>query len=332
MTPPPLLDVRALRVSVNGRDGARLPILADISFTLGKGETLGIVGESGSGKSMLALALIGLLPGGAEADGEALLEGTDLLRASERELCALRGRRIGMIFQEPMTALNPSMRVGDQIAEGLVRGRGLSRREARARALALLDRVRIPDAARRLDAFPHEMSGGQRQRVGIAIALALEPALLIADEPTTALDVTVQAEILDILAELVRESAMAMIFVSHDLGVVARATERVLVLYAGARLEEGRTREVLEAPRNPYTRGLLAAMPRRPSPGAGGAGRLATIPGTVPGFSALPPGCRFAPRCAFRLPPCEAREPAWEALGEGRGLRCIRGGAAGDLP
>ena len=317
----PLLAVADLAVAVPRPGGGLLPILSDVAFALAPGETLGIVGESGSGKSLLALALIGLLPGPARASGSIRFAGAELVGAPEADLCALRGRRIGMVFQEPSTALNPAMRVGDQIAEGPVRALGLGRAEGRRRALALLDRVRIPEAARRIEAFPHELSGGQRQRVGIALALALGPALLIADEPTTALDVTMQAEILDLLADLVRQDGMALILVSHDLGVVARATARTLVLYAGTRFEAGPTAAVLGAPANPYTAALLAAMPRRRRAGDA---RLATIPGTVPDFAGLPPGCRFAPRCGVRIAACDAAEPGWRALGAGRGARCIR--------
>jgi peptide/nickel transport system ATP-binding protein len=334
----PLLDVEDLAISVaGGRHGPheRLPILTDIGFTLSPGETLGIVGESGSGKSLLALALMGLLPDAARATGRIGFDGRDLLAMDERELCTLRGRRIGMIFQEPLTALNPSLAVGDQIAEGLVVHAGLSQRAARTRAVDLLDRVRMPQAARLAQAFPHELSGGQRQRVGIAIALALKPALLIADEPTTALDVTVQADVLDILDDLVRDEGMALILVSHDLGVIARMCARTIVLYAGRRMEEGPTRDVLTQPANPYTRGLLQALPRRmpdretePSPVTRRA-RLQTIPGMVPGFDALPPGCCFSDRCAERLPACQAGEPAWTTIRPGRGVRCLR--ASGEV-
>ncbi|KTR03419.1 peptide ABC transporter ATP-binding protein [Aureimonas ureilytica] len=318
----PLLAVESLAIDMARPGQTPLRIVNDLSFELERGQTLGIVGESGSGKSMLSLALIGLLPGNAITTGSVRLDGQELLGLDDRALCAVRGRRIGMIFQEPMTALNPGMRVGDQIAEGLVRTRGLSRTEARPRVLELLERVRIPDARRRIDAYPHEMSGGQRQRIGIAIALALEPSILLADEPTTALDVTVQAEILDIVAELVRESGMGLILVSHDLGVIARATERMLVLYAGTRLEDGATAELLRRPANPYTSGLLKAMPRRMAPGE----RLFTIPGGVPPLTDLPPGCRFAPRCEARIDACEAGEPRWRNLSERHGVRCIRAG------
>ena len=316
----PLLAVERLAIDMARPGQTPLRIVNDLSFELERGQTLGIVGESGSGKSMLSLALIGLLPGDAITSGSVRLDGQELLGLDDRALCAVRGRRIGMIFQEPMTALNPGMRVGDQIAEGLVRTKGLSRTDARPRVLELLERVRIPDARRRIDAYPHEMSGGQRQRIGIAIALALEPSILLADEPTTALDVTVQAEILDIVAELVRDSGMALILVSHDLGVIARATERMLVLYAGTRLEDGATAELLRQPANPYTAGLLKAMPRRLGPGE----RLFTIPGGVPPLTDLPPGCRFAPRCEARIDACEAGEPRWRNLSERHGVRCIR--------
>ena len=323
----PLLQVRGLSVSLARSAAAEMAVLNDISFVLEKGQTLGIVGESGSGKSLLALAIIGLLPPLMRIRGRIDLDGLDLLSLDEDELCRVRGRRVGMIFQEPMTALNPAMTIGDQIAEGIVWHRGVSWCEGRREAVRLLEQVRISDAVSRARNYPHELSGGQRQRVGIAIALAAGPELLIADEPTTALDVTVQGEILDILAEHVRTGDMAMILVSHDLGVIARSCERMIVLYAGARMEEGPTRSVLERPDNPYTRGLLAAIPERRA----GETRLAAIPGTVPGFSELPQGCRFSDRCPERIAACLAAEPHWQDLGEGRGVRCIRAGRGGEV-
>jgi peptide/nickel transport system ATP-binding protein len=322
MTDTPLLSISDLAISVDLPDGGKMPILQDIALDLAPGETLGIVGESGSGKSLLSLAIMGLLPPVARATGSILFDGQDLLAADENAMCAIRGNRIGMIFQEPMTALNPAMTVGDQIAEGLVLHRGLSWRDARSEAVSLLDQVHIPDAARRARTYPHEMSGGQRQRVGIAIALALKPALMIADEPTTALDVTVQAEVLDILDDLAREYQMALILVSHDLGVIARMCQRTIVMYAGRRMEEGDTRALLTAPENPYTSGLVAAMPKRRA----GERRLATIPGTVPGFARLPAGCVFSDRCGEREEACHAGEPAWTVTASGRGVRCIHAG------
>ncbi|NDV87097.1 ATP-binding cassette domain-containing protein [Aurantimonas aggregata] len=327
----PLLSVANLGVSLAQPDGSLLPILHDVGFDLAAGETLGIVGESGSGKSLLALALIGLLPGSAVLSGSIRFEGSDLVGASEAELRAIRGRRIAMIFQEPMTALNPAMRIGDQIAEGL-RLDGARPAAARAGALALLDRVRIVDAANRIDAFPHELSGGQRQRVIIAIALARSPSLLVADEPTTALDVTVQRDVLDILGELVAEANMALILVSHDLGVIARTVARTLVLYAGTRFEEAPTSALLAEPANPYTRGLIGAMPRRRTDAGAGRQRLAVIAGTVPAFGALPPGCRFANRCPEHIPACDDGEPAWRAIGPERAVRCIRATREGARP
>ncbi|TDT99846.1 peptide/nickel transport system ATP-binding protein [Azorhizobium sp. AG788] len=314
-----MLDVRDLSIDLARPDGERLRLVNDVSFALERGRTLGIVGESGSGKSMLLKALIGLLPGPMRAGGKIILDGENLLTLSEAQMCAVRGRRIGMIFQEPMTALNPAQRIGDQIAEGIRWHRAISRVEARREALEWLERVRIPDAARRLDTYPHEMSGGQRQRVGIAIALAMRPGLLIADEPTTALDVTVQAEILDIFDEMVRELGVALILVSHDLGVVGRIADETLVMYAGTRMEAGPTGDVLRHPHHPYTQGLLAAMPRR---GGGRSGDLPTIPGTVPSLTALPPGCRFANRCARVDDACRAAEPVWSGEA-GAGIRCI---------
>ncbi|MDI7861886.1 ABC transporter ATP-binding protein [Rhizobiaceae bacterium n13] len=315
-----LLEIDNLSIAIDRPGGAGLPLLTDISLQLGRGETLGIVGESGSGKSLLALGVIGLLPEGIGSSGSIRLDGTELLPLADDDLCKVRGRRIGMIFQEPMTALNPVMKVGDQIAEGIVWHRGVGWCDARRDAVRLLDQVRIPDAAIRAKSYPHELSGGQRQRVGIAIALASKPDLLIADEPTTALDVSVQKEILEILDEHVRNDGMALMLVSHDLGVIAASCRRTMVLYAGARMEEGLTEEVLSDPRSPYTRGLLAALPQRRI----GDRRLAAIPGNVPGFAALPPGCRFSDRCPDRIERCQTELPAWRSFGNGRGVRCIR--------
>jgi peptide/nickel transport system ATP-binding protein len=257
-----MLKVNSLRVDISGSDGRTARVVDDISFELAEGATLGVVGESGSGKTMLALAIIGLLPGVARASGEVLLGGEDLLTLPEASMCEVRGRRIGMIFQEPMTSLNPAQRVGTQIAEGLIL-HGATHAQARATAIDLLERVHVPLARQRVDAFPHELSGGQRQRVGIAIALALKPKLLIADEPTTALDVTVQKEILDIFDELVADLGMSLIFISHDIGVIARIADNTLVMLNGKQMEQGETRQVLRHPSADYTRTLLSSMPRR---------------------------------------------------------------------
>lgn len=320
MSNTPFLSIRNLSVSIALPQGGEMPVLSDVDFDLRSGETLGVVGESGSGKSLLSLAIMGLLPQVAKPKGQILLEGEDLLSASEKRMCAIRGNRIGMIFQEPLTALNPAMTIGDQIAEGLVCHSGLSWSAARMEAIDLLDQVRIPDPIRRAKTYPHEMSGGQRQRVGIAMALALKPALMIADEPTTALDVTVQAEVLDILGDLISEHQMALILVSHDLGVIARMCDRTIVMYAGRRMEEGPTRSVFEQPQHPYTRGLLNAVPRRRTDGS----RPATISGAAPGFANLPKGCCFSDRCPEQFAECHRVAPAWHALGEGRGARCLR--------
>ena len=258
-----MLDVKDLRVSFARESLPTVEVVHGVSFSVARGEVLGIVGESGSGKSVISLAMIGLLPGTAQTTGQVMFEGRDLLRLPERDLCKLRGNRIGMIFQEPMTALNPAMRVGAQIAEGMILNKGLSRKAARAETLRLLDMVQISRASERIDSFPHEMSGGQRQRVGIAIALASNPDLLIADEPTTALDVTVQAEILNILDDLVTDLGISLILVSHDLGVIARIADRTLVMCQGEDMEQGATEDILRRPAHAYTRQLLDAMPRR---------------------------------------------------------------------
>ncbi len=257
-----MIDVSLDAIRLFRRDREPLSLVEKIAFSIPSGATLGIVGESGSGKSLTSLAIMGLLPRGMRAEGRVLLDGTDLLKLDDRQMQHVRGARIGMIFQEPMTALNPAMRIGDQITEGLLAHRAVSRAEARAEALRLLERVRIPDAARRIDAYPHELSGGQRQRVGIAIALAPGPSLLIADEPTTALDVTVQAEVLELLGELISELRMSLLMISHDLGVVASICERTLVMHAGRMVEAGPTETVLRHPSEAYTQRLLAAMPR----------------------------------------------------------------------
>ncbi len=258
-----MLNIENLRVSFQNESGPQTEVVHGINLSLDRGETLGIVGESGSGKSVLSLATIGLLPKTASVSGKIMFNGDNLLDLSERQLCKIRGSKIGMIFQEPMTALNPAMKVGAQIAEGLRLHRHISRREANSEALRLLDMVQIPNAAQKINTYPHEMSGGQRQRVGIAIALALKPDLLIADEPTTALDVTVQAEILDILDDLVSELGIALILISHDLGVIARIADRTLVMYRGDEMEQGDTERVLRHPGHDYTRKLLSALPRR---------------------------------------------------------------------
>ncbi|MFL6662546.1 MAG: ABC transporter ATP-binding protein, partial [Rhizobacter sp.] len=284
-----------------------------VDFTLARGETVGLIGESGCGKSMTALALMGLLPDGAATHGSIRFDGNELVGLPDDAMGTLRGRRIAMIFQEPMTALNPLHTVGAQVAEPLRRHLGLGRREARGEALRLLERVRLPQPRERLDAYPHQLSGGQRQRVMIAAALACAPDLLIADEPTTALDVTIQAEILDLIAELVQESGMAMLLISHDLDVMAQNVERVMVMYGGIVAESGPTASVFERLAHPYTRGLFGARPRL---GAPRGTKLVTIPGRVPELVDLPPGCPFADRCHRRLDVCRQPPPPFPVLPE----------------
>jgi peptide/nickel transport system ATP-binding protein len=293
----------------------------DASFTLERGQTLGLVGESGCGKSMTAMALMGLLPENAQVSGSIRFDGEELTAKSDGEMCEIRGNRIGMIFQEPMTALNPVHTIGQQVAEPLRLHRRLSGRAARAEAIALLDRVGIPDAARRIDAYPHQFSGGQRQRVTIAMALACGPDLLIADEPTTALDVTIQRQILDLIRELVAERGMALLLISHDLGVIAQNVARMLVMYGGSVVESGPTTEVFANRMHPYTLGLFGARPGlRSRKGQ----RLAMIPGTVPELVDLPPGCPFAGRCPFTIPECHVTAPPPIEVGPDHRARCIR--------
>jgi peptide/nickel transport system ATP-binding protein len=304
----------------------RSSILDDVGFTVAEGEVLGIVGESGSGKSVLALSVMGLLPPALTIQARRICVLGDELAGRPREAWrAHRGRNMAMIFQEPMTSLNPVMRIGAQIIEVLRWRGGLGRSEARRRALELLELVEIPSPRSRLDAFAHELSGGMRQRVMIAIALAASPKLLIADEPSTALDVTVQAQILDLLRSLQRQSGLAMILITHDLGVIAEIADRVMVLYAGRVAETAPVRTIFDAPAHPYTQVLLGSIPDIAAQRA----RLATIPGSVPDALNMPPGCRFAPRCQYCQPPCEPAPPALRPLATDHDVACLR--AFGEL-
>ena len=301
----PLLEVNNLSVHLLTPRGPAQAV-RDISFSLGRGETLGLIGESGCGKSITALSLMGLLPDNATVSGSIRFEGQELVGASDDALRELRGNRIGMIFQEPMTALNPVHTIGHQVAEPLRLHRRASRDAARQQAIALLDRVGIANAAGRFDAYPHQFSGGQRQRITIAMALACGPDLLIADEPTTALDVTLQGQILDLISDLVQERGMALILISHDLGVIAQNAARMMVMYGGSVVESGPTRGVFAHMAHPYTRGLFGARPRV---GALRSARLTTIAGTVPELIDLPPGCPFSDRCTFAVAQCADHRP-----------------------
>jgi peptide/nickel transport system permease protein len=326
-----LLSVRELRTHFATPDGV-LRAVDGISFDVRRGETLAVVGESGSGKSITGLSILGLVPrpAGRIVGGEILFasrdgQRRDMTKLDDETLQKIRGNEIAMVFQEPMTSLNPVYRIGDQIAESVIRHRGATRAQAREVALAALETVGIPDAARRIDDFPHQLSGGMRQRAMIAMALACGPSLLIADEPTTALDVTIQAQILDLMRRLRRETkgGMSILFITHNFGVVAEMADRVLVMYAGRIVEEGDVRTIFRAPRHPYTKGLLGSIPG--APGARDAnGLLRTIPGNVPSLRDLPKGCVFAPRCAWAESACSAAEPPLEAIGEGHRTRCRR--------
>ncbi len=317
---PELLTVSDLRVTLHTARGPA-DALRGISFGLARGETLGLIGESGCGKSITALALMGLLPDGARVSGSIRFAGQELTTLDEAALCRLRGNRIGMVFQEPMTALNPLHSIGRQIAEPLRLHCGLGAAAARAEALRLLERVQLPQAAQRLDAYPHQLSGGQRQRVVIAIALACGPDLLVADEPTTALDVTIQREVLDLIAELVAEDGMGLLLISHDLGVMAQTVQRLLVMYGGTVVESGPTAALFERLAHPYTRGLFAARPRL---GLKRGTRLATIPGRVPELADMPRGCPFADRCSLVVDACRGTDPPVVAIGPGHEARCLR--------
>jgi oligopeptide/dipeptide ABC transporter ATP-binding protein len=313
-----LLRVEHLRTVFDLPDGRHPAAVDDVSFAIGTGETLGLVGESGSGKSVTALSIVRLvLPPGRIAAGRIELEGRNLLDLDEPSMRAVRGRRIGFVFQEPMVALNPVYTIGRQIAETVSVHRLATGARARARAIELLEAVRVPDPARRAREYPHQLSGGLRQRAMIALAIAAEPALLIADEPTTALDVTVQAEILDLLREMRRAFSLSLLLITHDLGVIAGMADRVAVMYAGRIVEEAPVADLFASPAHPYTRGLLASIPGRH------AGRtLTAIPGVVPALGDLPPGCAFEPRCPDRFDPCPGSPPAETLVGTGRTVRC----------
>ena len=304
-----LLQIKGLKTIFLTENGL-LPAVDNISFTIKSGEILGLVGESGCGKSVTALSILRLIsPPGKITEGEILFEGSDLLKLSEKEMQNVRGRKISMIFQEPMTALNPVLTVGNQIGETLVIHKRYKKKEARLAAIELLRAVRIPDAEKRVDQYPHQLSGGMRQRVMIAMAIACRPALLIADEPTTALDVTIQAQILDLLKSLRAEFGLSILLITHALGVVAEVADRVIVLYAGKIAEEAPVRELFENPQHPYTVGLLDSIPKLVVSGEK-AKRLNTIEGAVPDLGHLPPGCSFYERCKSRMDICKATFPA----------------------
>jgi oligopeptide/dipeptide ABC transporter ATP-binding protein len=320
--PPPLLAVRDLRTYfVTERGGGVARAVDGVSFDLFPGETLGIVGESGCGKTVTSLSILRLIPeppGYIRPESVIEFEGRNLLALAPPQLRAIRGNRIAMIFQEPSSALNPVLRIGEQVAEAAVVHQGLSRREARARAIEMLTLVGIPDPQERVDQYPHQLSGGMRQRVMIAMALVCHPQILIADEPTTALDVTIQAQILELLQRLQAELGMAVMLITHDLGVVAGSADRVVVMYAGRIVETAATPELFARPAHPYTEGLLASIPRLDAPRA----RLHTIAGQVPAATKWPAGCRFHPRCPHAWDKCRAEEPPLLDAGPGHEARC----------
>jgi oligopeptide transport system ATP-binding protein len=313
-----LLEVRDLHVEFHTRDGVAKAVNG-VDYTVDSGETLAVLGESGSGKSVTAQAIMGILdvPPGRIAGGEILFQGQDLLKLKEEERRKVRGAKMAMIFQDALSSLNPVLSVGEQLGEMFTVHKGMSRKDAKARAVELMDTVRIPAAKERVGQYPHQFSGGMRQRIMIAMALALEPDLIIADEPTTALDVTVQAQVMDLLAELQREFNMGLILITHDLGVVADVADKIAVMYAGRIVEFGDATTVLDRPLHPYTHGLIGSVPSRNKRGE----RLRQIPGMTPSLLSLPAGCAFRMRCAHADAACETEPPA--ELRDGRGLRCF---------
>jgi oligopeptide/dipeptide ABC transporter ATP-binding protein len=321
-----LLEVRQLKVAFPAAGGSSLTAVRDVAFSIRESESLALVGESGSGKSATALALMRLLPPQARVEGEIHFAGRNLLSLPEEEVRKLRGRKMAMIFQEPMTALNPVMRVGDQIAEAVLAHEKVSKNEAMQRAIAAMTDVALREPDRLARDYPHQLSGGMRQRVMIAMALVNRPQLLIADEPTTALDVTVQQQILDLLADLRARFSLAMLFISHDLAVVSKVADRIAVMYAGSIVESGTTEHIFRQAVHPYTRGLLRAVPTlrsdRTKP-------LLTINGTVPAITSLPPGCGFEPRCDVRVPQCREALPELVEIAPGHTARCPVNAARG---
>jgi peptide/nickel transport system ATP-binding protein len=321
MTTNPLIEIEGLRVLFRGDDGRTNHAVDTVDLSVAHGATLGLVGESGCGKSVTSLAIMGLLSKqSSEVSGSIRFDGFDLLHTSDQTLRDLRGNRLAMIFQEPMTSLNPSFTIGDQIIETILRHRGGSRSSARQRAIDLLRRVHIPSPEKRIDEYPHKLSGGMRQRVMIAMALACDPRLLIADEPTTALDVTLQAQILELMRELKTASGAAIILITHDLGVVAEVCDEVAVMYAGQIVERANVDDLFAAPQHPYTVGLLGSIPRLDRRAA----HLATIEGMVPNMANPPAGCRFAARCPFVSEPCRAAPPQLVEVSPGHLSRCIK--------
>jgi oligopeptide/dipeptide ABC transporter ATP-binding protein len=313
-----LLEVRDLKTSFRSEDG-EFPAVDGVSFTLARGRTLGLVGESGCGKSVTALSIMGLVPQPpGRVGGEIRFDGVDLLKLKPAEMRELRGDRLAMIFQEPMTSLNPAFTIGDQIVEAIVRHKKMSLREAREQAVAMLKRVRIPAPERRFDEYPHKLSGGMRQRVMIAMALACGPRLLIADEPTTALDVTIQAQILELMRDLREATGTAIMLITHDLGVIAELAHDVIVMYAGKIVERAPVASLFESPQHPYTVGLLGSIPKLHVE----QDRLAAIEGVVPNPLALPVGCRFHPRCPFADAKCRESEPELREIAPGHAASC----------
>ncbi len=319
-----LLEVKNLKTYFDTDEGT-VKAVDGVSFHLDRGETLAVVGESGSGKSVMSLSMMRLIPTppGRIADGQILFQGEDLVKKSEREMRRIRGNDISMIFQEPMTSLNPVYTVGDQIAEAIVLHQGKSKREAMKLAAEMLDLVGIPEPGKRVKNYPHQMSGGMRQRVMIAMALSCGPKLLIADEPTTALDVTIQAQILDLMRKLQDEIGMSILFITHDLGVVAEMADRAVVMYAGRAVEEAHVNDIFANPQMPYTLGLLNSIPRVDK-AAVHQERLQAIPGNVPNPLHLPEGCAFHPRCRFAQEKCKQAIPELEDTGGGHMVRCVR--------
>jgi peptide/nickel transport system ATP-binding protein len=328
-----VLDVKGLQTVFFTNSGL-FRAVDDVSFQVRRGETLAIVGESGCGKSVTALSIMRLVPSppGKIVGGSIMLEGTDLLGLDEDQMREVRGNRISMIFQEPMTSLNPVMRIGDQITEAVRLHRTMTTKQARDQAVEMLRLVRIPEPERRAREYPHQLSGGMRQRAMIAMALACRPALLIADEPTTALDVTIQAQILALVLELQQELGMGLILITHDLGVVAQTAQRVIVMYAGKKVEEADVDTLFANPRHPYTRGLMASIPAVPSLGGNADVRLVEIPGMVPSLTNLPKGCAFAPRCELAVARCREEYPPLESFGADHLAACWRAAELSGVP